>query len=220
MYESIVYWLVDVGLSGCGDNQVSPTKRGLDNTFTELKMLSCISSDVPHIHSVVMVHTCLQRVPLKMSSGEVRDGGGGGGFYTYLSTTWAKMTCPLPHAPENWVPSCVQASLKTVPLAGFSRLWDHCVCVCVVWGVCGCGGGQCEVCVDTYPCPVAQSKSVEWTHSKQVTCRHTRVLNHVLYLCKLTIWCPLDWTDGRVMKVGRIETTSITIPHLREGASL
>ena len=46
-------------------------------------------------------------------------------FWCYLSTTCANMTCPLPQAPANWVPSEVHASFSTVPLLGFSRLWDH-----------------------------------------------------------------------------------------------
>lgn len=37
------------------------------------------------------------------------------------STTWAKMTCPLPQAPASWVPSADQATLNTLPVLGFSN---------------------------------------------------------------------------------------------------
>lgn len=41
------------------------------------------------------------------------------------STTWAKMTCPLPQAPASWVPSADQARLNTLPVLGFSSAYDH-----------------------------------------------------------------------------------------------
>jgi len=37
------------------------------------------------------------------------------------STTWAKMTCPFPHAPASWVPSIDQAILNMLPVFGFSK---------------------------------------------------------------------------------------------------
>ncbi len=37
------------------------------------------------------------------------------------STTWAKMTWPLPQAPASWVPSADQAKLNTLPVLGFSN---------------------------------------------------------------------------------------------------
>ena len=45
---------------------------------------------------------------------------------SYLSMTWANMTCPLPHAPANCVPSLDHAMLNTLPVLGFSRACDHC----------------------------------------------------------------------------------------------
>ena len=44
---------------------------------------------------------------------------------SYLSMTWANMTCPLPHAPANCVPSLDHAMLNTLPVLGFSRACDH-----------------------------------------------------------------------------------------------
>lgn len=45
---------------------------------------------------------------------------------SYLSITCAKITCPFPQAPASWVPSVDHEILKTDPVFGFSREYDHC----------------------------------------------------------------------------------------------
>ena len=106
------------------------------------------------------------------------------------------MTCPLPQAPANCVPSDVHAILRILPVDGFSRLQDHCV-----FG--GGGGGEegegvtegegviermvSRVETDwrrkAYSFLVTESQCVECSHSKQFTCANVCCDVHVIYMC-------------------------------------
>lgn len=117
-----------------------------------------------------------------------------------LSTTCASITWPLPQAPAICVPSGVQAILRTDPVLGFSKLYDHWQHKQTQhdtkqqWKVLQSLDWQ-----STYPCFITQSKCIERSNSKQ-----------------FTIWRPWNWRYWIIMWLPGEQQTTIGIPHLEQ----
>lgn len=78
------------------------------------RLLWCLMNSSTKLHDVLLLIIKAKKVCVhKLRQWEIMF---------YLSTSWAKSTWPLPHAPASCVPSAVQDNLKIDPVDGFSKL--------------------------------------------------------------------------------------------------